>query len=95
MNWIFSREKRSRRLYVDLLFRETDMYANFLPSSRLELGDYGDVTKAGDFVISGNILKEYPEFRETLDFGKETPENDKYFFSSRKRGTASSLNAAL
>ena len=95
MSWPFSSKKDrcDRLLYIDLLFRKTKMYANYLPASILELGDYGDLTKHGDFIRSGNILNDYPILREEVGMGKELVGSNRDYFASRtrKKGTASAL----
>jgi len=79
------------RLYVDLLFRKTNMYANYLPATCLDLGDYGDITKKGEFIRSGNIFKDYPKLEDAVEPHKEEFGSDKHFFASRnpKNGTFS------
>jgi hypothetical protein len=71
------------RLYIDLLFRKTNMYANYNPATLLELGDYGDITKGGEFIRSGNILQDDPSLRDAVEVGKEPTGSDKHFFTSR------------
>lgn len=86
MLWISSdKEVSDRRLYVDMLFRKTKMYANYTPSSPLHLGDYGDVTKDGDFIRSGNIFQEFPDLRDKLGQGSEEYGSNKHFFATRTR----------
>jgi hypothetical protein len=80
-----SKEKSDRRLYVDMLFRKTNMYTQYLPGSNLELGDYGVITKAGEFIRSGNILTDYPSFKDELGLGQEPLGSNKNFFASRSR----------
>ena len=80
-----SREKSDRRLYVDMMFRKTNMYANYLPETSFELGDYGDITKDGDFIKWGNIFKDHPELRDKVELGREPLASNKYFFASRTR----------
>jgi hypothetical protein len=91
MPWLLSREKSDRRLYVDLLFRKTNMYANYLPATLLELGDYGDITREGEFVRSGNIFKDHPALRDAVEPGREEVGSNKHFFASRnvRNGTVS------
>jgi hypothetical protein len=80
-----SSEKTDRRLYVDMLFRKTNMYAHYLPSSLLELGDYGVVTRAGEFIKSGNVFKDYPSLKADLGLGRERVCSNQHFFASRSR----------
>jgi len=61
------------------------MYANYTPSSPLQLGDYGDVTKEGEFIRSGNIFQEFPELGSRLGQGREEYGSNKHFFVSRTR----------
>lgn len=84
--WLSSDDDKSdRRLYVDMIFRKTKMYANYTPSSSLELGDYGDVSKEGEFIRSGNVFLEFPDLRDKLGQGREEFGNNKHFFVSRSR----------
>jgi hypothetical protein len=86
MSWQSTSAKSDRRLYVDMLFHKTNMYAHYLPASYLELGDYGVVTRAGEFIKSGNILKDHPSLKDELGLlGKETMGSNKHFFASRAR----------
>jgi hypothetical protein len=78
-----SSPKSDMRLYIDLLFRKTNMYANYNPATLLELGDYGDITKGGEFIRSGNILQDDPSLRDAVEVGKEPMGSDKHFFTSR------------
>ena len=82
-----SRDKNQcdRRLYTDILFQKTKMYANYVPASCLKLGDYGDVTKQGEFIRSGNVLEEYPDLQAAVSPRSEANGNDKHFFGSRTR----------
>ena len=59
------------------------MYANYNPTTLLELGDYGEIAKDGDFIRSGNILQENPSLRDAVESGREPTGSDKYFFASR------------
>jgi len=90
MTWF--RRKTDPRLFVELLFQASSMYANH-PSTHLELGDYGEVSKkTGEFIRSGNILQEYPELQGRLGEGKETPEEGKHLFACRSEGTARGID---
>jgi hypothetical protein len=95
MVWPLTREKSDRRLYVDLLFRKEKMYANYTPETYLALGDYGDVTKDGEFIRSGNLFREYPHIEGEAEPRKEnaTVGNDRHFFVSRspRKNTFSTL----
>lgn len=97
MPWKLSSEKSDRRLYVDMLFRKTNMYANYLPSGNLELGDYGVVTRAGEFIRSGNIFKDYPSLKDEVGLRQETSGGSKHFFASRSRrkDTASAITEEI
>jgi len=68
-----------------MLFRKTHMYANYLPETCLELGDYGDITKEGEFIRSGNIFKDYPSLMDDVERGKEPLGSNRSFFASRTR----------
>jgi hypothetical protein len=85
MLWSLSSEKSDRRLYVDALFRKTNMFAPHLPASCLELGDYGVVTNTGEFIRSGNVFQEHPLLVDTLGQGKESFGSNKHFIASRTR----------
>jgi hypothetical protein len=73
------------RLYTDILYKKTKMYANYAPATCLRLGDYGDVTKQREFIKLGNILQEYPELKDIVCPCKEVIGGDKHFFASRTR----------
>jgi hypothetical protein len=60
------------------------MYANYLPETLLELGDYGDVTKDGEFIRLGNIFKDHPWLRDEVEPRKESFPKNKHFFVSRE-----------
>jgi hypothetical protein len=79
------RNQCDRRLYTDILFQKTKMYANYAPATSLKLGDYGDVTKQGEFIKSGNIFKEYPALEAEVGPHKEDIGNNMSFFGSRTR----------
>lgn len=91
MSWLFER-KTDPRLFVELIFHASAMYAN-PPSSRLELGDYGEMNKkTGEFIKSGNILQEYPELQSRLGEGIQTPEEHKHLYAARREGTARGID---
>jgi len=71
------------------------MYAQYLSSSYLELGDYGVVTRDGEFVRSGNILKEYPSLKHELGSHKETRESVRSFFASQNKASATVIKADI
>jgi len=85
MPWILSPDKSDRRLYVDMLFRKTAMFANYTPATYLDLGDYGVVTQEGEFIKSGNILKEYAGLVDQVGVRKEGFGSNIHFFASRSR----------
>jgi hypothetical protein len=90
MSWF--KRKTEPRLFVELLFQASAMYAN-PPSSRLELGDYGEVSrKTGEFIKAGNILQEYPELQSRLGEGKQTPEAHRHLVAHRKEGTSRGID---
>jgi hypothetical protein len=60
------------------------MYANYTPGTPFELGDYGDITKEGEFIRSGNIFKDHAHLRDDVEPGKEELRNNRHFFASRK-----------
>ncbi|ETW80127.1 hypothetical protein HETIRDRAFT_322200 [Heterobasidion irregulare TC 32-1] len=46
------------RKYIDLIHRETAKYANWDPSKKIEVGDYGHINrKTGEFEVEGNVYK--------------------------------------
>jgi hypothetical protein len=61
------------------------MYANYLPETVLELGDYGDITKEGEFIRSGNIFRDHPSLQDDVEIGREPLGSNKDFFASRTR----------
>jgi hypothetical protein len=102
MPWPFQskdkdQKKSDRRLYIDLLFRKTKMYANYLPASVLFLGDYGDVNKDGEFIRTGNIFEEHEFLVKEVCQGKEEFGSNRHFFASRSRrkDTVSALTADI
>ena len=66
------------------------MYAQYPPANVLKLGDYGGITKEGDFISSGNILQDHPSLKDELGENK-TLWNNKHFSASgsRKKAAAS------
>jgi hypothetical protein len=89
---LWFQRKTDSRLYVELLFQLSSLYAN-PPSSQLELGDYGELNKkTGEFIKLGNVLQEYPELKEKLGRGKQIPEARREFFAARSKGTAWSID---
>lgn len=67
---IFHRELDSR-LYVDLIFQQTQHFASFTPSAQTDLGDYGRVDKrTGEFVRTGNVFRDFPELASLKDGDK-------------------------
>lgn len=69
------------------------MYAIFTPSSLLQLGDYGDINKMGEFIRCGNIFDEFPIDSGPLGHGSEEFSGNPHFFVSNKKNTATFLNA--
>jgi hypothetical protein len=67
-----SKARSDRRFYVDLLFRKTNMYANYSPENPIDLGDYGDLSKDGEFIRLGNILEDNPLLRDVVECSKES-----------------------
>ena len=66
------------------------MYANPVPSTRLKIGDYGDVNKqTGEFVVTGNFFDENPYVQHKTC---ETREGDKVYFASRRKGLATAID---
>lgn len=54
------------RLYVDLIYKRSDKYANYDPASGpLKVGTYGIVTRDGGFLVHGNIYSD--EFKRSFD----------------------------
>jgi len=97
MRWLSpARPKSDRRLYVDLLFRKTKMYANYLPSTLMELGDYGDITKDGEFIRSGNVFEDHPFLKDDVLPRREEVGTNRHFFASRnEKGTFSIITADI
>jgi len=73
------------RLYTDILFRKFKMYSNYDPGVCLKLGDYGDITKQGEFIKSGNVFEDNASLENTLRPGKENIAHDRHYFASRSR----------
>jgi hypothetical protein len=61
------------------------MFANYLPATYLELGDYGNITNDGEFIRSGNIFKDHSSLRDAVEPGREEIGSNKHFFASRNR----------
>ena len=88
--FLHNNPKLASRVYVDLIYQATSMYANLVPSSGLKIGDYGDVNKkTGEFVVTGNFFDKYPGVKYHT---RETREGDKVIFASRRSGFASSVD---
>ena len=71
------------RLYIDLLFRKTKMYANYRPATLLDLGDYGDITTEGEFIRFGNIFADHPSLKDDAVPGMESIGSVHHFFAPR------------
>jgi hypothetical protein len=56
---MFGKSSNHGRKYVDLLFRTTNQYANWQPSTAIAVGDYGYVDhQIGLFIRDGNVYED-------------------------------------
>jgi len=88
-NWL------NERLYIHMIYQTTSQYAAFLPSSQIRLGDYGEVDqKTGEFLIKGNLYKEFPEMSQKVQEAVETPEASRSITASRQKESAGEVGIA-